>query len=131
MHDQVKEFIEHYVYLIEKGQIDMFIYLAAKEFKEYNRQKMEQLLRILDEIDIDYKPACERLFIEDFKEAATEYAKAPKGGRQIFLNIFISRYMNNRRYGLSIDECAHIINLQTSFSCAPYQHNKNEWALTV
>ena len=86
MHNEVKEFIEHYLYLIEKGQIDMFIYLAAKEFKDYNWQKMGQLLRILDEIDVDYKAACERLFIEDFKEAATEYAKAPKGGRQIFLN---------------------------------------------
>ena len=69
MHDQVKEFIEHYIYLIEKGQIDMLLYMAGKEFKPFCEPKMHQLIDTLNKIDIDTRAAQERLFIQAFEEA--------------------------------------------------------------
>ena len=108
MHDQVKEFIEHYVYLIEKGQIDMLLFMARKEFKKQREYKMCQLIDTLNKIDIDTQAAQERLFIEEFKESFEKlqnsnvmYNKTPFAQ---FLLINMAT-----RYGLSIENCTKII----------------------
>ena len=108
MHDQVKEFIEHYVYLIEKGQIDMLLFMAGKEFKTQREYKMNQLIDTLIKIDIDTKRAQERLFIEAFKEAFEKLQNANVMYNKMRFAQFLLVNMATR-YGLSIENCAKII----------------------
>ena len=108
MHDQVKEFIEHNVYLIEKGQIDMLLFMAGKEFKTQREYKMNQLIDTLIKIDIDTKRAQERLFIEAFKEAFEKLQNANVMYNKMQFTQFLLVNMMTR-YGLSIEDCAKII----------------------
>ena len=108
MHNQVKEFIEHYVYLIEKGQIDMVLFMAGKEFKSQREYKMNQLIDTLNKIDIDTQSAQERLFIEAFKEAFEKLQNANvMYNKMQFAQFLLVNMMT--RYGLSIEDCAKII----------------------
>ena len=108
MHNQVKEFIEHYVYLIEKGQIDMVLYMAGKEFKSQREYKMNQLIDTLNKIDIDTQSAQERLFIEAFKEAFQKLQNSNvMYNKMQFAQFLLVNMMT--RYGLSIEDCAKII----------------------
>ena len=108
MHSQVKEFIEHYVYLIEKGQIDMLLFMAGREFKTQREYKMNQLIDTLNKIDIDTKDAQERLFVEAFEEAFEKLQNSNvmynkmQFSQFLLVNIAI-------RYGLSIRECGELI----------------------
>ena len=108
MHNQVKEFIEHYVYLIEKGQIDMLLYMAGKEFKTQREYKMNQLIDTLNKIDIDTRPAQERLFIEAFKEAFEKLQNANVMYNKMPLTQFLLVNMATL-YGLSIEDCSNLI----------------------
>ena len=108
MLNQVKEFIEHYVYLIEKGQIDMLLYMAGKEFKTQREYKMNQLVDTLNKIDIDTQAAQERLFIEAFKEAFEKLQNANvMYNKMRFAQLLLVNMAT--RYGLSIENCAKII----------------------
>ena len=108
MNNQVKEFIEHYVYLIEKGQIDMLLFMAGKEFKTQREYKMNQLVDTLNKIDIDTKAAQERLFVEAFKEAFMKLTTSNKMYNKMQFTQFLLVYMVTR-YGLSILECGELI----------------------
>lgn len=108
MHNQVKEFIEHYVYLIEKGQIDMVLFIAGKEFKTMREYKMNQLIDLLNKIDIDTQAAQERLFIEAFKETFEKLQNSNvMYNKMQFAQFLLVNMMT--RYGLSIENCAKII----------------------
>lgn len=109
MHNQVKEFIENYVYLIEKGQIDMLLFMAGKEFKTMREYLMNQLIDTLNKIDIDTKAAQESLFIEAFKEAFTKLQNSNVMYNKMQFAQFLLVNMATR-YGLSIENCAKIIN---------------------
>ena len=108
MLNQVKEFIEHYIYLIEKGQIDMLLFMAGKEFKTQREYKMNQLVDTLNKIDIDTKDAQERLFVQAFEEAFEKLQNSNvmynkmQFSQFLLVNIAI-------RYGLSIIECGELI----------------------
>ena len=108
MHNQVKEFIEHYVYLIEKGQIDMLLFMAGKEFKTQREYLMNQLIDTLNKIDIDTKPAQERLFIEAFKEAFEKLQNSNVMYNKMQFTQFLLVNMATM-YGLSILECGELI----------------------
>ena len=108
MLNQVKEFIEHYVYLIEKGQIDMVLYMAGKEFKSQREYKMNQLIDTLNKIDIDTQSAQERLFIEAFKEAFQKLQNSNVMYNKMQFAQFLLINMATR-YGLSMEDCAKII----------------------
>ena len=108
MHNQVKEFIEHYVYLIEGGQIDVVLYLAGKEFKIQREDKMKQLVDILNKIDIDTKDAQERLFVRAFEEAFEKLRNSNVMFNKMQFTQFMLVYTMNR-YGLSIVECGELI----------------------
>ena len=108
MLDQVKEFIEHYVYLIEKGQIDMLLFMAGKEFKTQREYKMCQLIDTLNKVDIDTKAAQERLFIEAFKETFEKLQNSNVMYNKMQFTQFLLVNMANR-YGLSITECGELL----------------------
>ena len=108
MNNQVKEFIEHYVYLIEKGQIDMLLFMAGKEFKTQREYKMNQLVDTLNKIDIDTKAAQERLFVEAFKEAFMKLTTSNKMYNKMQFTQFLLVNMATR-YGLSIIECGELL----------------------
>lgn len=108
MHNQVKEFIEHYVYLIEKGQIDMLLFMAGKEFKTQREYKMQQLIDILIKIGIDTQSAQERLFIEAFKEAFEKLQNSNVMYNKMQFTQFLLVIMATR-YGLSIIECGELL----------------------
>ena len=108
MLNQVKEFIEHYVYLIEKGQIDMILYMAGKEFKTQREYKMNQLVDILNKIDIDTSAAQERLFIEAFKEAFENLQTSKIMFNHMPFIQFLLTHMATR-YGLSMSKCGELI----------------------
>lgn len=108
MLNQVKEFIEHYVYLMEKGQIDMILYMAGKEFKTQREYKMHQLIDILNKIDIDTQAAQERLFIDAFKEAFEKLQNSNVMYNKMQFNQFLLVNMATR-YGLSIVKCGELI----------------------
>ena len=108
MNNQVKEFIEHYVYLIEKGQIDMVLYMAGKEFKTQREYKMQQLIDTLTKVDIDTSAAQERLFIEAFKEAFEKLQNSNVMYNKMQFAQFLLVNMATR-YGLSIEDCSNII----------------------
>ena len=108
MHSQVKEFIEHYVYLIEKGQIDMLLFMAGREFKTQREYKMQQLIDILNKIDIDTQAAQERLFIEAFKEAFEKLQNSNVMYNKMQFAQFLLVNMATR-YGLSIESCGKLI----------------------
>ena len=108
MHDQVKEFIEHYVYLIEKGQIDMLLFMAGKEFKTQREYKMNQLVDTLNKIDIDTKDAQERLVVQAFEEAFEKLQNSNVMYNKMQFTQFLLVNMATR-YGLSIIECGELI----------------------
>lgn len=108
MHNQVKEFIEHYVYLIEKGQIDMVLFMAGKEFKNQREYKMQQLIDTLTKVDIDTSAAQERLFIEAFKEAFQKLQNSNLMYNKMQFTQFLLVRMATR-YGLSIIECGELL----------------------
>ena len=108
MLNQVKEFIEHYVYLIEKGQIDMVLFMAGKEFKTQREYKMNQLIDTLNKIDIDTKDAQERLFVQAFKEAFEKLQNSNVMYNKIEFKQFLLFHIMTR-YGLSIIECGELI----------------------
>lgn len=108
MLNQVKEFIEHYVYLIEKGQIDMVLYMAGKEFKTQREYKMNQLIDTLNKIDIDTKDAQERLFVQAFEEAFDRLRNSNVMFNKMQFTQFLLVHMATR-YGLSIIECGELI----------------------
>ena len=108
MHDQVKEFIEHYIYLIEKGQIDMLLFIAGKEFKPQCEYKMNQLIDTLIKIDIDPQAAQERLFTEAFKEAFEKLQNSNVMYNKMQFTQFLLVNMLTR-YGLSILEGGELI----------------------
>ena len=108
MHSQVKEFIEHYVWLIEKGQIDMLLFMAGKEFKTQREYKMYQLIDTLNKIDIDTQDAHESLFIEAFKEAFEKLQNSNVMYNKMRFSQFLLVNMATR-YGLSIVDCAELI----------------------
>lgn len=104
----IKEFIEHYIYLIEKGQIDMILFIAGKEFKMQRESKMNQLIDILNKIDIDTKDAQERVFVQAFEEAFDKL----QNSNVMFNKMQFSQFLLTRmatRYGLSIIECGKLI----------------------
>ena len=108
MHNQVKEFIEHYVYLIEKGQIDMLLFMAGKEFKPQRELKMNQLIDTLNKIDIDTQAAQERLFIEAFKEAFEKLQNSNVMYNHTPFYQFLLINMTTK-YGLSITDCGELL----------------------
>lgn len=108
MHNQVKEFIEHYVYLIEKGQIDMLLFMAGKEFKTQREYKMNQLIDTLIKIDIDTKDAQERLVVQAFEEAFEKLQNSNVMYNKMQFTQFLLVNMATR-YGLSILECGELI----------------------
>lgn len=108
MHNQVKEFIEHYVYLIEKGQIDIFLYMAGKEFKNERRYKMNQLIDILNKINIDTKDIQERLFVQAFEEIFDKLINSNVMYNKMPFTQFLLVNMPTN-YGLSIIECGELI----------------------
>ena len=108
MNNQVKEFIEHYVYLIEKGQIDMVLFMAGKEFKNQREYKMQQLIDTLTKVDIDTSAAQERLFIEAFKEAFQKLQNSNLMYNKMQFTQFLLVRMATR-YGLSIIECGELL----------------------
>ena len=108
MLNQVKEFIEHYIYLIEKGQIDMVLYMAGKEFKTQREYKIAQLIDILNKIDIDTKDAQERLFVQAFEEAFDRLRNSNVMFNKMQFTQFLLVHMATR-YGLSIIECGELI----------------------
>ena len=108
MHSQVKEFIEHYVYLIEKGQIDMVLYMAGKEFKTQREYKMYQLIDTLKKIDIDTKDAQERVFVQAFEEAFEKLQNSNAMYNKMPFTQFLLVNIATR-YGLSIIECGELI----------------------
>ena len=108
MHNQVKEFIEHYVYLIEKGQIDMILFMAGKEFKTQREYKMNQLIDTLIKIDIDTKDAQERLVVQAFDEAFENLQNSNVMYNKMQFTQFLLVNMATR-YGLSILECGELI----------------------
>lgn len=108
MHNQVKEFIEHYVYLIEKGQIDMVLFMAGKEFKAQREYKMQQLIDTLNKIDIDTKDAQERLLVQAFEEAFEKLQNSNVMYNKMQFTQFLLVNMATR-YGLSIIECGELI----------------------
>ena len=108
MNNQVKEFIEHYVYLIEKGQIDMVLFMAGKEFKTGREYKMNQLIDTLNKIDINTKDAQERLFVQAFEEAFDKLRNSNVMYNKMQLTQFLLVNIASR-YGLSIIECGELI----------------------
>lgn len=108
MHSDVKKFIEHYVYLIEGGQIDVVLYLAGKEFKTQREYKMNQLIDTLNKIDIDTKDAQERLFVQAFEEAFDKLQNSNVTFNKMQFSQFLLAHMATR-YGLSIVECGELI----------------------
>ena len=108
MLNQVKEFIEHYIYLIEKGQIDMVLYMAGKEFKTQREYKIAQLIDTLNKIDIDTKDAQERLFVQAFEEAFDRLRNSNVMFNKMQFTQFLLVHMATR-YGLSIIECGELI----------------------
>lgn len=108
MHNQVKEFIEHYVYLIEKGQIDMLLFMAGKEFKTLREYMMNQLIDTLNKIDIDTQSAQERLFTNAFEEAFEKLQNSNVMYNKMPLTQFLLVNMTTR-YGLSIEDCVNLI----------------------
>ena len=108
MNNQVKEFIEHYVYLIEKGQIDMVLFMAGKEFKNQREYKMQQLIDTLTKVDIDTSAAQERLFIEAFKEAFQKLQNSNLMYNKMQFTQFLLVRMATS-YGLSIIECGELL----------------------
>ena len=108
MLNQVKEFIEKYIYLIETGRIDMLLFMAGKEFKTQREYKMNQLIDTLINIDIDTKRAQERLFIEAFKEAFDKLRNSNVRFNRMQFSQFLLVHMATR-YGLSILECGELI----------------------
>ena len=108
MYNQVKEFIEHYVYLIEKGQIDMVLFMAGKEFKPQRELKMKQLIDTFNKIDIDTKDAQERLFVQAFEEAFEKLQNSNVMYNHIPFYQFLLINMNTK-YGLSITDCGELL----------------------
>ena len=108
MHNQVKEFIEHYVYLIEKGQIDMVLFIAGKEFKNQREYKMNQLIDTLIKIDINTKDAQERLVVQAFEEAFEKLQNSNVMYNKMQFTQFLLVNMATR-YGLSIIECGELL----------------------
>ena len=108
MLNQVKEFIEHYIYLIERGQIDMILFMAGKEFKTQREYKMNQLIHTLNKIDIDTKAAQERLFIEAFKEAFEKLQNSNRKYNKMQFTQFLLASIATS-YGLSIIECGALL----------------------
>lgn len=108
MNNQVKEFIEHYVYLIEKGQIDMVLFMAGKEFKTGREYKMNQLIDTLNKIDINTKDAQERLFVQAFEEAFDKLRNSNVMYNKMQFTQFLLVNIASR-YGLSIIECGELI----------------------
>lgn len=107
MLNQVKEFIEHYIYLIEKGQIDMLLYMAGKEFKIQREYKMKQLIDTLNKIEIDTKDAQERLFVQAFDEAFDKLRNSNVMFNHMPFSQFLLVHMATR-YGLSIIESGEL-----------------------
>ena len=108
MHNQVKEFIEHYVYLIEKDQIDMVLFIAGKEFKNQREYKMNQLIDTLIKIDINTKDAQERLVVQAFEEAFEKLQNSNVMYNKMQFTQFLLVNMATR-YGLSIIECGELL----------------------
>lgn len=108
MLNQVKEFIEKYIYLIETSRIDMLLFMAGKEFKTQREYKMIQLIDTLNKIDIDTQRTQERLFIEAFKEAFEKLLNSNVMYNKMQFAQFVLVNMMTR-YGLSLENCAEII----------------------
>ena len=106
---EVKEFIEKYIYLLDQNKLRMFLYMAAKTFKENQVSKLSKIIKILNDIDIDTLAAQEFLFIEAFKEIHEKLINSNIMYNRIRLTQFLLVNMKNNRFGLSIDQCAGII----------------------
>ena len=108
MHDEVKEFIEENIYIVEKGHLEMFLYTAGKRFKAQREYKMTQLIDTLNKIDIDTQAAQEYLFKQSFTEAFEKLKTSDKKYNQMQLSQFLLAMMPTI-YGLSILDCGRII----------------------
>lgn len=126
MHNQVKEFIEHYVYLIEKGQVDMLLYMAGKEFKTQREYKMNQLVDTLIKIDINPKDAQERLFVQAFEEAFEKLQNSNLMYNKMQFTQFLLVNMATR-YGLSIIECGEL--LEKAYPSNLKRTSASDWIL--
>ena len=108
MLNQVKEFIEKYVYLIENNHIDMLLFMAGKEFRTQREYKMIQLIDTLNKIDIDTKDTQERLVVYAFEEAFEKLQNSNVMYNKMQFTQFLLVHMTTR-YGLSIIECGELI----------------------